>query len=381
MLPYTIHVSDDVIADLNQRLRATRWPDEIGSDWQYGTDLGYIKELCRYWVQDFNWRKQELKLNQFNHYKTEIEPGRRLHFIHQRSSHEDALPLIMTHGWPGSIAEFLDIIPMLTEPQNFGGDAKDAFHVICPSIPGYGYSDAPKQTGFDQKQVAIGHIELMNRLGYEKYVVQGGDWGSAISSWHAKLAPTSVSALHLTLVVAPYPKHKEDPFEGVTQAELATLDERKTHMQDGAGYQAIQGTRPQTLGYGLNDSPAGLAAWIVEKFQSWSHHSGNFEDVVNRDELLTNIMIYWTTQTITSSTRLYFESAHVANNLFEHGRIATPTGCAMFPGELYQPPKVWADSFYNIEHWTHPPKGGHFAALEQPQILAEDLRTFFRRFR
>ncbi len=381
MHPFTIHVSDDALTDLKQRLALTRWPDEVGQNWQYGTDLNYIKSLCQYWATEFNWRQQELRLNELNHFKTEIEPGRRLHFIHARSSVENALPLVMTHGWPGSIAEFLGIIPRLTEPQNYGGDAKDAFHVICPSIPGYGYSDAPTEPGFDQKRVAQDHIKLMQLLGYNRYVVQGGDWGSPISSWHAKLAPEQVLALHLNLVFAPYPKHKADPMAGVTEQEQQVLAQRKQHMADGTGYQAIQGSKPQTLGYGLNDSPAGLAAWLTEKFQSWTHHDGDFESAVRRDDLLTNIMIYWTTQTITSSARLYFESAHSTNNMFEHGRIATPTGCAMFPGELYQPPRVWAEELYNIEYWSHPARGGHFAALEQPQLLAEDLRQFFQRFR
>ena len=380
MQTFTINVSDETLEDLASRLNATRWPDEVGTNWQYGTDLTAIKSLCEYWANDFDWRKQESRLNEFDHFITEVNQ-RDLHFIHQRSSNSNALPLVMTHGWPGSIAEFLSIIPILTEPQNHGGDAADAFHLICPSIPGYGYSDAPTEPGFDQKQVALGHIELMKQLGYDQYVVQGGDWGSSISSWHARLAPEQVLALHMTLVFAPYPKDKDNPMEGVTELEAQILAERKAYLEDGTGYQAIQGSKPQTLGYGLNDSPSGLAAWITEKFQSWTHHEGNFEDVVSRDELLTNIMIYWTTQSITSSTRLYYESAHVKNNLFEHGRIATPTGCAMFPGELYQPPRAWAEGLYNIEHWTRPEKGGHFAAMEQPQLLAEDLRTFFRRFR
>jgi microsomal epoxide hydrolase len=381
MQPYTIDVSNDVIADLKSRLTQTRWPDEIGQDWRYGADLNYMKSLCDYWLHEYDWPTQQSRLNDFDHFKTEIETNRQLHFIHQRSSNADALPLLMTHGWPGSIAEFLEIIPLLTEPQLHGGKNEDAFHLVCPSIPGYGYSDAPKTPGFDQKSVAEDHVKLMAQLGYTRYTVQGGDWGSAISSWHAKLAPEQVAALHLTLVFAPLPKHKSDPMAGVTESELAVLAERKAHMEDGMGYQAIQGSKPQTLGYGLNDSPSGLAAWITEKFHSWTHHTGDLESAISKDELLTNIMIYWTTQTITSSARLYYESSHVANNLFEHGRIATPTGCAMFPGELYQPPKVWAEELYNIEHWTRPEKGGHFAALEQPQLLAEDLRQFFRRFR
>ena len=221
----------------------------------------------------------------------------------------------------------------------------------------------------------------MTQLGYEKYVVQGGDWGSAISSWTALLDPERVMALHLTLVFANYPKHWQDPFAGVTDLEKRTLEQCRMRMAEGTGYQAIQGSKPQTLGYGLNDSPAGLAAWITEKFHGWTDCNGELDSVVGKDELLTNIMLYWITGTITSSTRLYFESNHVDNNLFEHGRIETPTGCTMFPAELYQPPKVWAQELYNIQHWTHQPKGGHFAALEQPALLAEDLRVFFRHFR
>ncbi|MEO2175942.1 MAG: epoxide hydrolase [bacterium] len=378
--PFSIDIPDSALSDLRTRLKMTRWPDEVGSNWQYGTDLGYLQELCDYWLTDFDWRKQETELNQLDQFTTTIE-DRQVHFIHQRSTHENAIPLLMTHGWPGSITEFTKIIPMLTRPEAFGADPKDAFHVICPSIPGYGFSDPAREPGFDQKRVAEGHVNLMQQLGYEHYVVQGGDWGSAISSWNAVLAPDNVTGLHLTLVFAGYPKNKADPFDGVTDDEKQRLEERKSHMLDGTGYQAIQGSKPQTLGYGLNDSPIGLAAWITEKFHSWTDCDGNVENAVTKDELLTNIMIYWVTGSITSSARLYYESNHVKNNLHEHGRIATPTGCTMFPGELFQPPCQWADELFNIQHWTKQPKGGHFAALEQPALLAADVRHFCRRFR
>ena len=378
--PFKISVSDKVIDDLKHRLQLTRWPDEVGDSWKYGTDLNYLKSLVGYWLTEYDWRAQEAQLNQLDQYQTIIE-DRKLHFIHQRSTHETAIPLLMTHGWPGSIAEFTKIIPMMTQPENYGADPQDAFHMICPSIPGYGFSDPATEPGFAQKRVAEGHIELMNQLGYKKYAVQGGDWGSAISSWTAKLAPEQVSALHLTLVFAGIPKRKSDPFEGVTEEEKTRLEERRQHMSEGTGYQSIQGTKPQTLGYGLNDSPVGLAAWITEKFHSWTDCDGNIENAISKDELLTNIMIYWITGSITSSTRLYYESNHVQNNLHEHGRIATPTGCTMFPGELFQPPRKWAEEMFNIQHWTKQPKGGHFAALEQPDLLANDLRQFFRTFR
>ncbi len=378
--PFKIAVSDEVLQDLQLRLDQTRWPDQVGAPWVYGTDSSYLKDLVDYWRKDYDWRTSEGRLNELDHFTTDMD-GRQLHFIHQRSSNEQALPLIMTHGWPGSIAEFTRIIPMLTEPQNFGGKPEDAFHLICPSIPGYGFSSPPTNPGFDQEQVARGHIRLMEELGYNRYVAQGGDWGSPITSWPGVLAPGGVAAIHLTLVFAGFPKGKDDPFAGVTVDEKQRLDSSRAHMKDGTGYQAIQGTRPQTLGFGLNDSPAGLAAWITEKFESWTHHEGNFETAVNRDELLTNIMIYWVTQSITSSCRLYYESAHATNDLFANGKIMTPTGCAIFPGELYQPPRAWAEALYNIQHWSTPAAGGHFAALEQPELLASDLRDFFRAYR
>lgn len=374
--PFSIEISDTALDDLRQRLQMTRWPDEVGTNWQYGTDLAYMKSLCEYWLTKYDWRREEAALNALDHFRTKIE-GRNVHFIHQRSPHEDALPLVMTHGWPGSIAEFTRIIPMLTEPEKFGGDASDAFHLICPSIPGFGFSDGPTETGFDLKRAAEGHVEIMQRLGYEKYGVQGGDMGSPVSSWTAVLDPDHVCGLHLTLVFAGYPKDKEDPFEGVTDDEKRRLEERREHMAEGTGYQAIQGTKPQTLGYGLNDSPVGLAAWITEKFHSWMDCHGDIDSAITRDELLTNIMLYWLNSSITASARYYYESGHVRNNLHEHGRIATPTGCAMFPGELYQPPRVWVEALYNVQHWTTPPEGGHFAALEKPELLAADLREFF----
>ncbi len=378
--PFNIAVPDAVLTDLQERLARTRWPDEVGENWTYGTDKTYLQELTRYWQNEFDWRSQEAALNRFDHFRTNIG-GRKLHFIHQRSSNPNALPLIMTHGWPGSITEFTDIIDRLAEPQKYGGDAADAFHLVCPSIPGYGFSDAPAEPGFDQKRVAEGNIELMAQLGYSRFGAQGGDWGSAISSWTARLAPEQVVGLHLTLVFAGFPKDSKDPFEGVTEAEKQRMEERRTHMGEGTGYQAIQGTKPQTLGYGLNDSPVGLAGWITEKFHSWTHCDGVIENSVSKDQLLTNIMVYWVTESITSSTRLYYESRHVNNNLFEDGRIETPTGAAMFPGELFQPPRAWAERQYNIVHWTHQPKGGHFAALEVPDLLAADLAAFYRPLR
>jgi len=378
--PFEINVDDALLEDLLERLEKTRWPDEVGTDWSYGTDLTYLKELCHYWQHDFDWRTQEADLNRFDHFTTEINE-QNVHFIHQKSSREDALPLIITHGWPGSIAEFRKIIDPLTEPEKHGGDASDAFHVVCPSIPGYGFSDAPQEPGFDQKRAAEVNVQLMQQLGYDRYGAQGGDWGSAISSWMAVVAPEKVCGIHLNLIFAGYPSHKENPFEGVSEQEQAKLAERQEFMRQETGYQQIQGSKPQTLGYGLNDSPAGLAAWITEKFYTWTDCAGNIENSISKDDLLTNIMIYWITQSITSSTRLYYESGHVNNDLTKNGRIETPTGCAIFPGELYLPPRVWAEELYNVQHWSLMAEGGHFAAMEKPQMLVEDLQKFFRRFR
>ena len=250
-----------------------------------------------------------------------------------------------------------------------------------PSIPGYGFSEAPSEPGFDQREVAIDHIELMRLLGYKRYGLQGGDWGSAISSWHARLAPKQILGLHLNLIFAPRPKDDSDPLTGLSDHELARLNASRLKMVDGVGYQSIQGSRPQTLGYGLNDSPAGLLAWILEKFHGWTHHNGDLWQAVSKDEVLTNVMLYWLNQNITASTRLYYESAHVHSDLFGEGRIEIPTGHAVFPGELYLPPRVWVERLYNVTHWSIQDRGGHFAALEAPEALAQDLRTFFANYR
>ena len=377
---FSIEASQATLNDLQDRLERTRWPDSIGEPWVYGSDLAFLKSLVSYWLTEYDTEAALNRLNQLDQYTLDVA-GRKLHFVHAKSPHTDALPLVLTHGWPGSFAEFEAIIPRLTHPETFGGDSTDAFHVICPSIPGYGFSDAPDQPGFDPSSVAQDHILLMQQLGYQRYGLQGGDWGSAISSWHAKLAPDAVAGLHLNLIFAPQPKDVADPLEGVSDAERARLAKSRLRMVDGTGYQAIQGSKPQTLGYGLMDSPVGLAAWIIEKFQHWTDPSKPLTASVDRDQLLTNIMIYWLSGNITASTRLYYEAAHSEANLFLAGRIETPTGHAVFPGELYLPPRAWAERQYNIQHWSIMPHGGHFAALEVPDLLADDLQHFFKHCR
>jgi pimeloyl-ACP methyl ester carboxylesterase len=249
--------------------------------------------------------------------------------------------------------------------------------VVCPSLPGYAFSEAPRHPGLDQRGVALEHLQLMANLGYPRYGLQGGDWGSAISTWHATLAPERVVGLHLNLVFAGYPKHLADPMAGVTEEERLLLEERRLYMKDETGYQQIQGTRPQTLGYGLNDSPIGLASWIAEKFRAWTDCRGVIDNAVRRDDLLTNIMLYWVTGSITSSTRLYYESRHSPHDIAREGRVTVPTACALFPAELYQPPRRWAEERYNVVRWSRLPAGGHFPALEQPALLTADLRAFF----
>ena len=380
MNPFTINVADDVLDDLRERLDRTRYPDQIeGSGWDYGTDSTYLRELCDYWRTAFDWRKQEARLNSFPHFRAEVD-GLRLHFIHQRSSEPGALPLIITHGWPGSVFEFVKIIAPLTDPVAHGGKKEDAFHVVCPSMPGYGFSDAPRQSGFDIKHVGEINAKLMAQLGYTRYGAQGGDWGSLASTWNAVTAPDNVRGIHLNMVIG-RPPSGGNPVEGLTPEEVQGLMRADHFRKLETGYQRIQGTKPQTLGYGLNDSPAGLAAWIVEKWRTWSDCGGDIEKRFTKDELLTNIMIYWATNTITSSMRLYCESARSKHFGPAPGKVETPTAFAVFPYDLSPLPRSWAERHYNVTQWTPMPRGGHFAALEEPGLLVDDIRAFFRGLR
>ena len=378
--PFEIAVPDAVLEDLRERLARTRLPDQIeGADWDYGTELDYLMELIAYWRDEFDWREQERRLNEFDQFKTVID-GLDIHFIHQRSPEADAIPLIITHGWPGSIAEFTKIIGPLTDPVAHGGNAEDAFHVVAPSMPGYGFSDKPRSPGFGIEQIAEVNAALMARLGYERYGIQGGDWGSIISSRHAFNHPEQAIGLHLNMLVGG-PPPGGDPTDGVPPEELERSQARRSFYTTAeSGYSQIQGTKPQTLGYALNDSPAGQAAWIVEKFRAWCDCNGDPESIFTRDEMLTNITIYWVTQTATSSARLYYESSRAPTS-GPMGRIEVPTGAAIFPYELFITPRKWAESSYNITHWTEMPRGGHFAAMEQPELFVEDIRSFFRPLR
>ena len=374
VIPFKIHVADSVLADLKQRLARTRLPGEItGSDWDYGTNLAYLKELVAYWQQKFDWRAAERRLNQFDQFTTTID-GLDIHFIHQRSKNPNAMPIAITHGWPGSIVEFTKIIPLLTDPAAHGGNASDAFHVVAISLPGFGFSGKPVERGYGPERMAGILAKLMARLGYTRYGLQGGDWGSSISRFAAINDASHVVGLHTNFCLAGPPPGAKDPNEGVTAAELERTRARQTFFDTERGYFLEQSTKPQTIGYALDDSPAGLAAWIVEKFRAWSDVNGNVEQKFTKDELLTNIMLYWVTQSGASSARIYYENQRAKP---PQGRVQVPTACAVFPKEISIAPRRWVEAQYNVTRWTEMPRGGHFAAMEEPTLLAEDIRGFF----
>jgi microsomal epoxide hydrolase len=373
--PYKINVSDAVLTDLKDRLARTRFPDEVeGAGWDYGTNLAYLRELVTYWRTTFNWREQERKLNQLPQFTTNID-GVNLHFVHKKSSRADATPLLFIHGWPGSFMEVTKIIGPLTEPTAHGGRAEDAFHVVAVSLPGYGFSSKPRQPGYNNRRFAAMFAQLMARLGYTRYGVQGGDWGAIILRQMGLVDPTHQIGLHSNMCTAGAPPGP-NPNEGISPEELKQTEAARARTANETGYSQLQGTKPQTLGYSLNDSPAGLAAWIVEKFRTWSDSGGNVEKHFTKDELLTNITIYWVTETGPSSVRLYYENRRDSGL---QGRVEVPFACARFPQELFAAaPRLWIERAYNLQQYTEMPRGGHFAALEEPELLVEDIRKFFR---
>jgi microsomal epoxide hydrolase len=376
---YTINVPDDILTDLRQRLSLTRWPDEIpDAGWQFGTDLSYIRELVDYWQHEYDWRKHEQRLNNFRHYKVQLK-GITLHYIHQPGKGPDPLPLLISHGWPGSIYEFVKIIGPLTDPAGFGGDPRDAFTVVAPSLPGYGFSPVPFQQRLDFEDIADLFALLMTEvLDFPFFAAQGGDWGAFITARLGFVYPDRIKGVHLNMLpLAPHPSDRTN----LTPAEKAFIEESKFFQVEETGYQWIQGTKPQTLAYALNDSPAGLAAWITEKFYTWTDCQGEIESRVSKDDLLTNIMLYWVSQTINSSFWLYYQLRHHPWRLGPGQRIDVPTAIAAFPGEILRPPREWAARVFNLQRWTPMPSGGHFAALEEPEALVEDIRAFYRDLR
>jgi pimeloyl-ACP methyl ester carboxylesterase len=373
--PFSIHVPDEVVVDLSERLRRTRFPGEIpGSGWDYGTNLAYLKQLIAYWRDQYDWRKHEAQLNRFAHFKTDVD-GLDLHFIHEQGRGPNPMPLLLSHGWPGSVYEFMQIIPMLTDPAAHGAAGAPSFTVIAPSLPGYGFSDHTTIRAVNIQAIAEIFHKLMNQvLGYKRYAAQGGDWGAGITARLGEVHGDNLYGIHLNSVFVGGRSREETDL---TEEEKIFLADMDRFRREETGYQWIQGTKPQTLAYGLNDSPAGLAAWIVEKFRTWSDCSGDVERRFSKDQLLTNITIYWVTESINSSTRLYYESRHHPWRPDPSKRIETPTAAAIFPAEILRPPRRWAEASFNIQRWTVMPRGGHFAAMEEPELLAEDIREFF----
>lgn len=384
--PFKIQVDDAVLKDLHERLARTRWPQAVeGSEWEYGVQLAYMKDLVAYWRETYDWRTHERALNKLDQFTTTID-GLNIHFIHVRSREQNALPLVMIHGWPGSVYEFHKIIGPLTDPVAHGGKAEDAFHVVCPSLPGFGFSERPREKGWNSQRMAEVIAKLMARLGYERYGAQGGDWGGGMTRWLANNDGEHCVGGHNNFPSGSRPK--DDPLRDVTPQELERTEQRAKELRDHYGYSAIQGSRPLTLGYAMNDSPAGLASWVVDKFWAWSDHRGNLENSFTRDELLTNVMIYWVTETMPSSARIYFESSHdnprpSTMTPFVSKGSPAPMGYVLFPKEINVPPRAWVEraSGNKLVHWTEMPKGGHFAALEQPVLLLDDVRAFFRKVR
>lgn len=379
VVPFRIEIADAELDDLRERLRRTRWPEaETVDDWSQGVPLAYLRDLCAYWADGYDWRKTEARLNILPQFRTEID-GLGIHFLHVRSPHADALPLILTHGWPGSIVEFLKVIGPLTDPSAYGGDASDAFHVVCPSLPGYGFSDKPGTTGWNVQRIAGAWVTLMARLGYSRYGAQGGDWGSSISTSIGQQDTAHVAGIHLNPpIAAPDP----DTYNNLTAFEQSALAARQHASEWESGYSGEHMTRPQTIGYSLVDSPVGLCAWIVEKFRAWTDCDGQPENVLSRDEMLDNIMLYWLPRTGASAIRLYWESMRDVNGWLDHAptdEVRVPTGGSVFPKENPRPSRRWAAKRYtNIQYWNEVDKGGHFAAFEQPALFVDEVRAFFR---
>jgi len=374
--PFRIDVPDSVLDDLRERLARTRWPDPLpGAPWERGADIAYARELCEYWRTSYDWRAEEARINAHPQFIATID-GVELHFIHRRGSGPAPVPLLLVHGWPGSIVEFLELIGPLTDPASHGGDPADAFDVVIPSLPGFGFSGKPRQPGWGPRRIAAAfHALMTDELGYARYGTQGGDWGGIITAIMAAEHPQAVIGAHLNFIIAapPTPEHAQAP-------EAKPFLEAAAHFQEWeTAYQRVQSTKPQSLGVAHNDSPGGLAAWIIEKFRTWSDCNGDIESVFTKDRLITNIMCYWATGSTASAHNIYYESRQERMRGFPE--ITAPVGVASFPKEMGRCPRSWAQARNNIVHWTDMPRGGHFAAMEQPALLLEDVRTFFRPLR
>ncbi|MCE3248775.1 MAG: Epoxide hydrolase 1 [Geminicoccaceae bacterium] len=373
---FSYRAPQSALDDLRERLAQARWPErEPVDDWSQGVPLARLRALVEHWRAGYDWRRCEARLDRLDQYRTAID-GLDIHFVHVRSPHADALPILITHGWPGAVIEFLDVIDPLTDPAAHGGRAEDAFHVIAPSLPGFGFSGKPAERGWNAGRVARAWAELMVRLGYERYVAQGGDWGAVVTTEMARQRPAGLAAIHLNMpLVIPNPV----PTEGLSAEEQRAVERYQRFLSDGFGYFLLQATRPQTIGYALTDSPVGQAAWIYEKFQAWTDNHGQPEDALTQDEMLDVITLYWLTETAASSARMYLENAAVTG---APPVIEMPVGCSIFPREIVPAPRRWAERVYpNLIHWNELDRGGHFAAFEQPALFTRELRDCFRSVR
>lgn len=375
IMPFHLAIPDDALVDLRRRLECTRWPDrETVGDWSQGVPLAQAQALIDYWRTGYDWRRCEAQLNSLGQFTTEID-GLSIHFLHVRSKHANAMPMLLSHGWPGSVIEFLKVIGPLTDPEAHGGRAEDAFHLVIPSLPGFGFSGKPTGTGWGVAKIAAAWSTLMARLGYTRYVAQGGDWGAVVTTQLGKLQPAGLAGIHVNLPVV-LPATLEGPFSDGEAAMLAAL---KDYERWDGGYSHQQSTRPQTLGYALADSPSGQALWIYEKFWKWMDCNGDPLSVLSADEILDNIMLYWLGNSAASSARLYWESYQGA---FTAVPLSLPAGCSVFAKEIYRAPRSWAEACMSqLIHWNELDRGGHFAAFEQPALFVGELRTCFRTLR
>jgi len=380
--PFALHISDRAIADLHERLDRTRWPDELDAEpWAYGASLAELQRMMQHWRHRFDWRQAEAGINELGNYKASIN-GHDIHFIHKRGHGPNPLPLLICHGWPGSFVEMLDIIPLLTDPARHAGDKADCFDVIVPSMPGYGFSGRPQKPGMTPLSMAALYAELMASLGYERYALQGGDWGATVTTLIARHWPERIDGLHLNWIPGSYQPPQGNGEPAFSAAERDFQAAMAASASSGSStHVGIHASRPQTLGYGLNDSPVGLAAWLIDKFRMIADCDGDIESAIRLDRLLTNISVYWFSETITSAIRLYKEARAQPLKFASGERILPPLGFAAFPGEVAVPPREWVERVYNLQSWTEMKRGGHFAAMEQPQALAEDIRNFFRTLR
>lgn len=379
--PFEARVPDAQLSDLKERLARTRWTDTIpGSGWSYGFDLDYLRALQSYWLDRFDWRRHEAEWNELPHYQAEIQ-GLKIHFIHVRGTGDNPLPIIITHGWPGSFLEMLKLIPLLADPARFGGNPNDAFDVVVPSLPGFGFSGRPQSAGCNTFRIAEIWAALMDELGYDRFAAQGGDFGANVSTVLAWKHADRVMAFHLNYIANTDYRPFVDAAAPMTEEERAAQLASERWMQEKGAYDHVQAIQPQTLALALNDSPIGLAAWIIDKFRDWADCDGDVEQRFSKDDLLANVTLYWLTETIGSSARLYLETSKAPLQFQKDERVRPPCAVAKFPKEEPFPPRSWVERVYNIQRWTEMPKGGHFAAWEEPELLAHDMREFFRPFR